>query len=190
MKNKIKIDSGAAFLYPMPMIVAGSVVEGKANFMAVGWVARVNYKPALFAISLGPHHTNKGIEENREFSINIPDVSLMEKTDYCGLVSGNKTDKSGIFSVFYGELKKAPLIEECPVCFSCSLSETVKLPSNTLFIGEVKEVFTEERYMTDNLIDIKKVNPFTLSMPDNHYWSVGEKIEKAWSIGKALKKKS
>ena len=31
-----------------------------------------------------PHHTNKGIEENKAFSINIPDVSLVEKTDYCG----------------------------------------------------------------------------------------------------------
>jgi hypothetical protein len=43
--------------------------------------------------------------------------------------------------------------------------------------------------MTDNQLDIKKINPFTLSMPDNHYWSVGEKLGKAWGIGKALKKK-
>ena len=184
--NKIKIDSGAAFLYPMPMVLVGSVVEGRVNFMAVGWVSRVNFKPSLFAIALGSHHTNKGIDENREFSINIPDVSLIEKTDFCGLVSGSKTDKSELFNVFYGESDKVPLIEECPVCMSCSVYDAVKLPSNTLYIGEPREVFTEEKYMTDNQLDIKKINPFTLTMPDNHYWSVGENLGKAWNIGKNI----
>ena len=187
--GKIKIDNGAAFLYPMPMVLVGTVVEGKANFMAVGWVSRVNFKPPLLAVALGPHHTNKGIDENGEFSINIPDVSLIEKTDYCGLVSGSKTDKSELFNVFFGELDKAPLIEECPVSISISLFDTVKLPFNTLYIGEPKEVFSEEKYMSDSMLDIKKVNPFTLTMPDNHYWSIGENLGKAWNIGKSLKKK-
>ena len=186
--GKIKIDSNAAFLYPMPMVLVGSVFNGKANFMAVGWISRVNFKPPLIAIALGPHHTNKGIEENKQFSINIPNVSLIEKTDYCGLVSGDKTDKSKIFDVYYGELAKAPLIKECPVSISCTLYETVKLPFNTLFIGEPKEVFTEEKYMTDSKLDIKKINPFTLSMPDNNYWAVGENLGQAWGIGKSLKK--
>lgn len=185
--EKVKIGSGAAFLYPMPMVLVGSVVEENVNFMAVGWVSRVNFKPPLFAIALGPHHTNKGIDENKEFSINIPDVSLIEKTDYCGLVSGSKTDKSELFHVFFGDLGKAPLIKECPVCMSCSLYNAVKLPFDTLYIGEPKEVFTEEKYLTNGILDIKKVNPFTLTMPDNHYWSVGENIGKAWNIGKSLK---
>lgn len=186
--DKIKIDNSAAFLYPMPMILTGSVVKETTNFMAVGWVSRVNYKPPLIAIALGPHHTNIGIEENKEFSINIPDVSLIKETDYCGIVSGKNKDKSKLFSVFFGKLGKAPLIKECPVCISLSLFETVKLPFNTLYIGEPKEVFTEEKYLTENVLDIKKINPFTLTMPDNNYWAVGENLGKAWSIGKNLKK--
>jgi len=62
------------------------------------------------------------------------------------------------------------------------------MPFDILYIGELKEVFTEEKYLTDNVVDITKVNPFTLSMPDNTYWSVGEKLGKAWNIGKRLKK--
>lgn len=185
--QKVKIDSGAAFIYPMPMVLVGAVVDGKANFMAVGWVARVNFKPPLLAIALGPHHTNAGIDQHKAFSINIPDVPLIQKTDYCGLVSGSKVDKSGLFNVFYGKLDKAPLIEECPVCMSCALYDVVKLPTNTLFIGEPREVFTEERFLTDGRLDIKKMNPFTLTMPDNRYWSVGETIGKAWSVGKRSK---
>lgn len=187
--DKIKIDNSLAFLYPMPMVLIGSVVERKANFMAVGWVSRVNFKPPLIGIALGPHHTNKGIEENKEFSINIPDVSLVEKTDYCGLVSGSKTDKLVVFDIFYGELGNAPMIRECPISMTCIVYETVQLPTNKLYIGEPKEVFTELKYMTDNKLDIKKINPFTLTMPDNNYWSVGENLGKAWSIGKSLKTK-
>ena len=186
--SKIKIDTGAAFLYPMPMVLVGSVVEKKANFMAVGWVSRVNFKPPLFAVALAPHYTNTGIEEHKAFSINIPNVSLMEKTDYCGLVSGKNTDKSKVFNVFYGDPEKAPLIKECPVCMACTLYDTIQLPFNTLYIGEPREVYTEEKYMTNSVPDIEKIHPFTLTMPDNNYWSIGENIGRAWSIGKKLKK--
>lgn len=42
--------------------------------------------------------------------------------------------------------------------------------------------------MTDDTLDIRKVNPFTLTMPDNNYWSLGENLGKAWNIGKNLEK--
>jgi flavin reductase (DIM6/NTAB) family NADH-FMN oxidoreductase RutF len=186
--EKLKIDNNA-FVYPMPMALVGSVVKGKANFMAVGWISRVNFKPPMIGIALGPHYTNKGIEEQKAFSINIPEVSMIERTDYCGLVSGSNTDKSEIFNVFYGELKNAPLIKECPICMACKVYQEVRLPFNTLFIGEIVEVYSEDRYLTDGKPDIKKINPFTLTMPDNNYWEVGDNVGKAWSIGKKLKKK-
>jgi len=34
-KNKIKL---GAYLYPMPVVVVGANVEGKPNFMPIGWV--------------------------------------------------------------------------------------------------------------------------------------------------------
>lgn len=185
--EKIKIDNNA-FVYPMPMVLVGSIVEDKANFMAVAWVSRVNYKPPMVAIALGPHYTNTGIDEKKSFSINIPTIELIEETDYCGLVSGSTTDKSKVFEVFFGDLKGAPLIRECPVCMGCKVYDAVKLPFNTLYIGEIVEVFTEERYLTHGKPDIKKINPFTLTMPDNKYWDVGNNVGNAWSIGRKLKK--
>jgi flavin reductase (DIM6/NTAB) family NADH-FMN oxidoreductase RutF len=76
--EKIKIDTNA-FVYPMPMVLVGSVVNGKANFMAVGWVSRVNFKPTMIGIALGPHFTNKGIAEQKAFSVNIPGISVLSK---------------------------------------------------------------------------------------------------------------
>ncbi|HVO68287.1 MAG TPA: flavin reductase, partial [Syntrophales bacterium] len=113
---------------------------------------------------------------------------LMEKVDYCGLVSGEKVDKSKIFDIFYGDLPNAPMVRQCPLCMECNLVTAVDLPSNTLFIGEIMETYTEERFLTNSKPDIKKINPFTLTMPDNNYWNVGENAGKAWSIGKDFRK--
>lgn len=185
--EKIKIAANA-FVYPMPMVIAGALTGGKVNFMAVGWVSRVNFNPPMIAVSLGNHHTNTGIHENKEFSINIPGCDLIEKTDYVGIVSGARVDKTEIFETFYGELKSAPMIKNCPLTMECRLVESVKLPTNELFIGEITAAYCEQRYMTDGKPDIKKIDPFTLTMPDNRYWRIGEFAGQAWSIGKTVKK--
>jgi flavin reductase (DIM6/NTAB) family NADH-FMN oxidoreductase RutF len=84
--KKVKIENNA-FVYPMPMVLVGARVENKANFMAVGWVSRVNFNPPMISVALGKtHYTNEGIHREKTFSVNIPSMELIEKVDYCGLV--------------------------------------------------------------------------------------------------------
>ena len=84
-----KIPIGQNFFIPMPVVLVGTQVAGKANFMTVGWCARANANPPMIACGIGNHHyTSEGIDETRTFSVNIPPSALLEKTDYCGLVSG------------------------------------------------------------------------------------------------------
>jgi flavin reductase (DIM6/NTAB) family NADH-FMN oxidoreductase RutF len=116
--------------------------------------------------------------------VNFPTADMVEKTDYCGLVSGKKADKSQVFEVFYGELKTAPMIRECPLCIECRLADICELPANDLFIGEIVGAYSEEQYLTDGKPDIKKMNPMVLTMPDNRYWTVGGYAGKAWGEGK------
>jgi flavin reductase (DIM6/NTAB) family NADH-FMN oxidoreductase RutF len=114
---------------------------------------------------------------------------MVEITDYVGLVSGKRVDKSNLFNIFYGELKNAPMIKECPLTMECKLVKTVEFPTNSFFVGEIVGAYSEERFLTEGLPDIKKIKPFLLTMPDNGYWSVGELIGRAWSDGKAVKKR-
>jgi len=186
--EKIKI-SNNTFIYPMSIVMAGAMVEGKINYMAVGWVTRVNGNPPMVGFSSNKvHYTNKGIRKYKEFSICIPSLDLIKEVDYGGIVSGSKVDKSELFESFYGELKYAPMIKNCPISMECKLAQVVELPSHEFFIGEIIGVYTEERYITEGKPDIKKINPFTLTMPDNNYWSIGEMAGKAWNIGKMVKK--
>jgi flavin reductase (DIM6/NTAB) family NADH-FMN oxidoreductase RutF len=144
----------------------------------------VNYKPPLIGVALGNHYTNGGIHKNKSFSINVPSVDLIKETDYCGVVSGKQKDKSGIFEIFYGELKNVPLIKACPVVMECRLIKEVDLGFNTLFIGEIINAYSEERFMTGGSPDIRKIRPFVLSMSDNTYWAIGAQAGKAWGNGK------
>ncbi len=185
-----KIDIGKnGFIYPMPVTLLGTAVNGKVNFMALSWATKVNARPPLLGVGVNRgHHSHKGILETKAFSVNFPSADMVEVTDYCGLVSGKKVDKSDLFDIFYGELKAAPMIERCPLCLECRLFDTLELPTNTLFVGEIVASYTEERYLSNGKPDIKKMNPLVLTMPDNGYWTVGEYAGKAWNIGKRMKK--
>lgn len=190
MDQNGKISVGKnAFPFPMPVTLLGATVDGKPNFMALGWVSRVNANPPMIGCGVGRHHhTPAGIKQNKTFSVNVPSRSMMAVADYCGIVSGDTTDKAGLFSVFYGELKTAPMIRECPVCIECRLLQSVNYPTNEFFIGEIVASYTEERYLTRGKPDMKKIDPLLLSMPDNRYWTLGEHAGDAWSIGKSLRK--
>lgn len=177
------------FLFPMPMVIVGADVGGKPNFMAVAFVTRTNYAPPRIGIALGKaHHTNVGIREHREFSVNIPNEGMRVITDHIGLATGAKIDKSGLFEVFRGQLAHAPMIAECPLTMECRLVHTVDQPSNEFFIGEIVETYCSPDCLVVGKPDIGRIRPFTLSMPDNRYWSVGAQIGKAWSDGKGFEK--
>jgi flavin reductase (DIM6/NTAB) family NADH-FMN oxidoreductase RutF len=171
----------------MPVTLVGTLVDDKVNFMAVAWINRMNNNPPIWGTGINKNHlTVRGVLEQKAFSINIPTADIIEKTDFCGLGSGRKIDKSNVFDVFYGELGNAPMIEECPLTIECKLHDTIDLGTNLLVLGEVVAAYTEDRFLTDGKVDIEKINPVVLTMPDNRYWTVGEYLAKAWNVGKKL----
>ncbi len=182
-----KVKIGKDVFLPMPVVLVGTVVRGTPNFMAVGWASRVNYRPPLVGIAVfKSHHTAAGIRRNRTFSVCIPGTDLVTETDYCGLVSGKRTDKSKLFDVFYGDTKTAPMIEQAPLCFECRLVRTVSLPADYLYIGEIVAAYADRRVLTNGRPDYAKLGAFVLTMPDNRYRALGRTVAAAYSIGKKL----
>jgi len=184
---QVRIDSQVHI--PMPVVLVGAMVEGRANFMPVGWVCRANYAPPMLAMGIGHGKwTAKGIREAGAFSVNLPAAAQVEAVDYCGIVTGRKVDKSRMFSTFSGDLG-APLIAGCPLALECQLRQVVELPSNYLFIGEITGAWAEESVLTNGAPDPQKLDPLFLTMPDNTYWKLGQPTAKAWACGKALKER-
>ena len=185
--TKIEIDSGGS-PFPKPVVLVGSVVDGRPNFFTVAWFNRMSRKPNIWGACVGKtKHTLQGIQENKSFSVNFPCANLVMKTDYCGIHSGKDIDKSAIFDIFYGEIETAPMIKECPVTAECTLTELIDMSTHYLLLGEVKHLYSEEKFMTDGVLDQKKLNLLVFTNPARQYWTLGDVVADAFSVGKDLK---
>ena len=186
--DNVKIDNNV--FVPMPVTLVGCLIKGKANFMAAGWVSRVNANPPWIGVGIQRSHaTAEGILENNSFSMCFPNRSDIAKTDYCGMVSGRTVDKSSLFTLFYGDLETAPMIDEASLNLECSLVKTIEGPSNYFFVGEIKGAYASQGCLENGRINPVKADYLLLTMPDNTYWSLGESVGQAWSIGKHLMKR-
>ncbi len=181
--EKVTVDRNL-FSLPWTQAILGTHLDGRPNFMAVDWFTRANFDPPMLGVCVNRRNaSHEAVAATGEFSVNVPSIDMVEITDYTGLVSGRKVDKSGLFEVFYGRLQAAPLITACPLAIECRLVRAVDLPTNSFFIGEMLDVYTEERFLTDGAPDVSKIRPFLLTMPDNRYWAIGECVGKAWNAG-------
>jgi len=172
----------------MPAFLIGADVGERPNFMTAAWSGIAASTPPMITLALQHHrYTLKGIRENGVFSVNVPSAELVRETDYCGLVSGTtKADKvkDCNFTIFYGKLKKAPLIEQCPVNLECKVVHILTLGSHTLLIAQIEEVHISEDCMTDSQPDPAKIDPLMyVTGADKAYFKIGVKIGPAFKIG-------
>ena len=177
-------------VWPHPTVLVGANVDGQPDFAAVAWTGVAAGNPPSVTVGLQPHrYSLKGIYQNRTFSVNIPPVDLVKETDYCGLVSGADTDKvkDCKFKVFYGNLKTAPLIEQCPINLECEVSHLLNLGSHILVVGKVAETYFSEDCLTNDKPDIKKVKPFAFG--PGGYFVIGEQFAEAFKVGWEIKGK-
>ena len=177
-----------SLVYPIPMVLVGADVEGRANFATVGDCCVVGLRPALVAISLGEtHHTTRGVEERRAFSLNFPSRDLLSLTDYCGMVSGRDVDKEALFPVIRGELG-VPMIESCPVTIECRVAESVAIAHRRLFVAEVVQTHIDEDLISYKegkavLPDLCRLDPIIYAL-DNRYYAIGKSIGVGYHEGK------
>ena len=172
-------------LYPLPVVLVGANVDGKANFQAVSWCGIVSYAPPIIAVGLNhERYTLKGLLEQQTFSVNVPSTAMAADVDYCGIHSGKEVDKSQLFEVSYGSLKTAPLISECPINLECKLLDSRNLGSHMLILGEIVETYISSLCVTDTGPDINRIKPLLFSIGSMAYHGVGEEIGKAYTLGK------
>ena len=185
-----KIEVGTRnFLYPTPTTLVGANVCGKPNYVTIAHVGVLRYTTVSVSVNKR-HYTGAGIKENGTFSLNIPSAQMIRVTDYCGLVSGKEVDKGALFKNFYGQLKTAPMIEECPANIECKVIQTLDLETHEIFIGEIAATYCNEDCLTlGKGEDLLKVNPILFSMSGGRYFTVGQEIGRAWDVGKSLKSK-
>jgi flavin reductase (DIM6/NTAB) family NADH-FMN oxidoreductase RutF len=179
-----KIKMGAQqLLNPRPAVLVGAVVDDKPNFITVSWAGITSAIPPTMSIAIrNIRYSLKGIQENNSFSVNIPPVDMVKETDYCGNVSGSEHDKikECNFNIFYGNLKNAPMIEQCHINIECEVIQNILVGDHTLLIGEIIETYISDSCFTNGIPDIKKIDPLsfcTLTSESMGYYKVGEFVK-------------
>ncbi len=169
------------WIFPMPALLVGTLVDGKPNFMTAAWAGVVCSDPPLLSVSIRPARlTLRGVRELGVFSINVPRASQARPVDFCGVHSGKKADKSSLFTVYYGKDDRIPLAEECPVGLECRVARTLELGSHVLVIGEITESHVDVDCVADGRPLPEKIDPLIFAVGANAYYKLGERAGDAF----------
>ena len=145
------------------LLVSGKMK--KANVMTIGWgLIGILWGKPFFMVAVRPsRHTHNFIEDNGDFTVNVPKKGMEEIVKYCGSVSGREHDKfkeKGL-TLVPGKKVKSPIISECIIHYECKVAFKSKVIPNdlprkikwvyyssedyhTLYFGEILAAFADE----------------------------------------------
>ena len=170
-------------LYPTPLVVVGTMVNGKPNWTLVGHLGIIGHDRVMVSMA-SAHYSNQGIKKTKVLSINIVDEAMLPKADYTGCVSGAKTDKSRLFAYTLAE-NGAPIIDEAPVSMACTLEDTYNTEGFESFICKIADTYAEETVLDGKgKLNYGALKPVLFEMPTYQYLKTGEIIAPCMSLGK------
>ncbi len=179
-------DFGAkTWLYPMPVLIIGTYNEkGEANAMNAAWGGIYDYNQ--ITISLSKHATTENFMKTKAFTVSVATKKTVKASDYVGLVSFNK-EPNKIKTAGLHQIKSqnvnAPLFEEYPFTLECKV---VSFEEGTL-VGEIVNVSIDESVLTNDKVDIKKLEPIAFDPINNKYILLTEEVADAFKVGLTLK---
>ena len=179
--------------FPTPAwAVASYDGEGRPNAMVVAWGGICCSRPPCVAVSLRKAtHSYGAIMERQAFTVNVASASQVAQLDFLGIHSGRKIDKfaeAGLTPV-KSKLVDAPLIEEFPLSLECKVIHTLEIGLHTQFVGEILDVKADEAAIGGEKLDFEALAAFAYAPETREYLAVGERLAKAFSIGKEIGQK-
>jgi flavin reductase (DIM6/NTAB) family NADH-FMN oxidoreductase RutF len=181
-------------IIPTPVWVIGSYdKEGKPNVMTSSWVGICSSKPASLMTCLRKAtYTHGNIMKRKAFTVNIASESSAHQAAYVGRVSGrnvNKFKKTGLTPI-KSTLVDAPYIKEFPLIIECQMTKTVELGSHTMFIGEIRDVKTDQDILSEaGVPDIEKLKPFVFAPGSSKFYGIGQLLGNVSDLAKTAEKK-
>ena len=178
-----------AYMYPMPVLIIGTYDEnGVPNAMNAAWGTVCDTAQVAIVLS-AEHKTVKNLLKTRAFTVAVADSSNVIPADFVGVVSANdepnKLEKTG-WHTQKSEFVNAPVIQELPLVLECKLVSYD--PQTEICIGEVVNASADERVLDEKgKIDLAKLRPVCYDCSGHGYYTLGERVGKAFSDGLKLK---
>lgn len=177
--------------FPVPAALIACGTSKKMNIITIAWIGIAASNPPIISISIKKSRFSLELIRNvGEFSVNIPSTEYFKETDYCGIISGEKTDKFQDTGLTPLKSKKisVPIIKECPYNLECMKVHEVEFGEYVVIFGEIVETHIDSNKIDalTNEIDIGKVDPIVYCARIREYWKLGNKIGKGFEAGKEI----
>lgn len=174
--------SHALVTTPQPCVMIATWDKNhNPDVMMAAWAGQYDHNQIV--VSLSKHKTTENLELTGAFTVSFADINTVAESDYFGLVSGNqipnKVAKVG-FSVTPSPNVDAPIINEYPLTLECKVVSW----ANGILVGEVVNQSADERILTDEKVDLAKLQPIVFDAAGMCYRSVGDAVGGAWNAGK------
>lgn len=170
-------------LYPKPMTVVGTEVEGKVNWLVVGHTGIIGHDRVLVSMNK-QHYSNQGIRKSKKLSINLVSREMLSKADYVGSVSGASVDKSGVFAYHIGE-NGTPVIDISPLTMECNVVDIYETDGFDNFICAVVNTYAAPDVLDSNgKLDYTRLKPVLFEFPTYSYLATGEIIGRCLNLDK------
>lgn len=170
-------------LYPKPMTVVGTEVEGKVNWLVVGHTGIIGHDRVLVSMSKS-HYTNQGIRKSKKLSINLVSREMLPQADYVGSVSGASVNKSGVFKYHWGE-NGTPVIDASPLTMECNVEDIFETEGFDNFICSIANTYAAPEVLdSEGKLDYTQLKPVLFEFPTYSYIATGEIIGKCLNLDK------
>lgn len=176
-------------LYPTPVTVVGTVVEGRVNWLTIAHLGIVSHDTFLISVDKAHAFSNRGIKENKVVSVNLVNQEMLEAADYCGIAKGEQNNKSDVFPYHYGMVENAPIIDIAPLSMACEVTDIYDSGEFNNYILKSKHTYVQEEYLNEkNKVDYEKISPVLFEFQSAKYLSTGKVIAECWTYGKNFRK--
>jgi len=141
MQKRATAEEALKRKYPESVaLVVACGPAGKANVMAVGWIALASSEPWMFVLGIDAGAFTYGlIRRTREFVVAFPSEQMAAATLYAGTHHGHRLDKLAATGLRTqpASVVRAPLLADAVANFECRLVRIVQPGDCPLLFGEV-----------------------------------------------------
>lgn len=147
--------------------------DGLPNTMVAAWHTPVSINPPILAVAIAPARaTHRLILDTEEFTMSIPDESLMDKVLVAGSATGKTLDKSRLFNYAAGEKTRTPVIRDALGSIECTLNRVIEMGDHSVFFGNVVAAYAM------HMDEVWSGASPLLHLGSSHYALMGSKIDK------------
>jgi flavin reductase (DIM6/NTAB) family NADH-FMN oxidoreductase RutF len=126
--------------------------DGSLNAMTIGWgtVGIIWGRPVFIVLVRPSRHTWKLLEENGDFTVNVPTPELRKAVHVCGSKSRRDCDKlaeTGLTPIPSLHVA-APIIEQCAIHYECRTIHKNNVEPDALAKAVLKDCYRSGDYHT------------------------------------------